>query len=81
MSNDPYADLGNAPEDVQQRLVEAMIARAEDPAQIEMRRAYMSKIELPEGATGVELGSGPGDVTRDILDVAGAAEALGIEPS
>ncbi|MEO0625044.1 MAG: methyltransferase domain-containing protein [Pseudomonadota bacterium] len=81
MSNDPYADLGNAPEDVQQRLVEAMIARAEDPAQVEMRRAYMSKIELPEGATGVELGSGPGDVTRDILDVAGAAEALGIEPS
>ncbi len=81
MSQDPYADLGNASEEMQQRLVEAMIARAEDPKQIAMRRAYMTRIPLPDGARGVELGSGPGDVTRDILDVAGAAEALGIEPS
>lgn len=81
MSNDPYADLGNASEEMQNRLVDAMIARAEDPKQIEMRRAYLERLSLPPGARGVELGSGPGDVTRDILEVAGAAEALGIEPS
>ncbi len=81
MSNDPYADLGNASQEMQDRLVEAMIARAEDPKQIEMRRDYMARLSLPEGARGVELGSGPGDVTRDIVEVAGAAEALGIEPS
>ncbi len=81
MSNDPYADLGNASDEMQGRLLEAMIARAEDPKQIQMRRAYMAQLDLPSGASAVELGSGPGDVTRDIIEVAGAAEALGIEPS
>lgn len=81
MSEDPYADLGNASDEMQERLAEAMIARAEDPRQIEMRRAYLSALDLPKGARGVEFGSGPGDVTRDILDVAGASEAIGIEPS
>lgn len=81
MSNDPYADLGNASAEMQNRLVEVMIARAEDRKQIEMRRAYMEKLDLPPNASAVELGCGPGDVTRDLIDVAGAAAALGIEPS
>lgn len=80
-SDDPYADLGNASDETQSRLLEAMIARAEDPKQIQMRRAYLGQLQLPPNATGVELGSGPGDVTRDIIEVAGAVEALGIEPS
>ncbi len=80
-SNDPYADLGNASDEVQSRLLEAMIARAEDPKQVQMRRAYMAQLSLPSGASAVELGSGPGDVTRDIIEFAGASEALGIEPS
>ena len=49
MSNDPYADLGNASGDMQGRLLDAMIARAEDPKQIQMRRAYMAQLELPSG--------------------------------
>ena len=81
MSNDPYASLGTASEEVQQRLVDAMIARAEDPKQIAMRHAYMTRLDLGPGARAVELGSGPGDVTRDLITVAGCAEALGIEPS
>ena len=81
MSNDPYADLGNVSDEIQSRLLEAMISRAEDPKQIEMRRAYMAQLNLPNNARGVELGSGPGDVTRDIIEIAGAVEALGIEPS
>lgn len=81
MSNDPYADLGNASDEMQNRLVEAMIARAEDPKQVEMRRAYLGRLQLPSDARAVELGSGPGDVTRDLIEVGGASEALGIEPS
>ena len=81
MSKDPYADLGNASQEMQSRLVDAMIARAEDPKQVEMRRAYMTRLNLPSNARGVELGSGPGDVTRDIIEIAGAGEALGVEPS
>ena len=81
MPNDPYANLGDASTETQSRLVEVMIARAEDPKQIDMRRAYLAKLDLPPDARAVELGSGPGDVTRDLIDVAGAAEALGVEPS
>ncbi len=81
MPDDPYADLGNASVEMQDRLVEAMVARAEDPKQIEMRRSYLSKLELPKKASGVEFGSGTGDVTRDMISVAGAKKALGIEPS
>ena len=81
MSEDPYADLGNASVEMQQRLVDAMIARAEDPKQVEMRRAYLSKLELPDGASAVEFGSGTGDVIRDMMSVTGAKTALGIEPS
>ncbi|MEM9013245.1 MAG: methyltransferase domain-containing protein [Pseudomonadota bacterium] len=81
MSHDPYADLGQASHELQSRVADAMIARAEDPAQIRMRRDYLRKLDLPEGAAAVEPGSGTGDVTRDLIEVAGAATALGIEPS
>ena len=81
MSDGPYADLGNASEEMQRTLVSAMIARAEDPKQIEMRRSYIARLELPESARGIEFGSGTGDVTRDMTEVAGAATAIGIEPS
>lgn len=81
MSEDPYADLGNASEEMQRTLVDAMIARAEDPKQIEMRRSYLAKLDLPENAKGVEFGSGTGDVTREMIDVVGTETAIGIEPS
>ncbi|MEM8796606.1 MAG: class I SAM-dependent methyltransferase [Pseudomonadota bacterium] len=81
MSDDPYANLGNASLEMQERRVAAMVACAEDPKQVEMRRSYLAKLRLPDNASGVEFGSGTGDVTRDMIDVAGAQNALGIEPS
>lgn len=78
---DPYATLGEAEDAVQRRIAEAMEARCNDPAQAEMRRRYLSGLDLPQGARAVEFGSGTGHVTRDLVAVAGAAEALGIEPS
>lgn len=78
---DPYSDLGNADIEMQKLIAEAMEARCLDPAQIAMRRRYLGGLDLPSGAKAVEFGSGTGHVTRDLIDVAGAAEALGIEPS
>jgi ubiquinone/menaquinone biosynthesis C-methylase UbiE len=78
---DPYSELDAAPRAVQERIADAIDARCMDPAQIEMRRRYLSRLSLPEGARAVEFGSGTGHVTRDMIEVAGAAEALGIEPS
>ncbi|MEO0682930.1 MAG: methyltransferase domain-containing protein, partial [Pseudomonadota bacterium] len=42
---------------------------------------YLARLDLPRGAAAVELGSGPGDVTRDLIETGGAATALGLEPS
>lgn len=78
---DPYADLANAPKDTQQAIADAMAARCVEPAQVALRRAYLSQIDLPDDALAVELGSGTGHVTCDLIDMVGASTALGIEPS
>ncbi len=79
--SDPYADLGNADVAMQERIADAMAARCVDPAQIMLRRAYLDDIVLPNDAHAVELGSGTGHVTCDLIDMAGARTALGLEPS
>lgn len=78
---DPYSDLGNAEIEMQTLIADAMEARCLDPAQIAMRRRYLGALDLPDGAKAAEFGSGTGHVTRDLIEVAGAREALGIEPS
>lgn len=78
---DPYSDLNAAPADIQTRIADAMEARCTDPVQIDMRRRYLSRLALPDDAFAVEFGSGTGHVTRDLIEMAGAARALGIEPS
>ena len=78
---DPYADLRNASTEMQTLIANALEARCNDQSQIEIRRRYLGQLKLPVGAKAVEFGSGTGHVTRDLIDVAGAKEALGIEPS
>ncbi len=77
----PYADLGNADTDVQTAIADAMDARSLDPAQIALRRSYLSQLSLPPGAFAVEMGSGTGHVTRDLIGIAGASTALGLDPA
>lgn len=79
--SDPYSDLANAPREMQQRIAQAMAARCQDAAQIALRRAYLEDIELPKDAFAVELGSGTGHVTCDLIDMSQASRALGLEPS
>ncbi len=78
---DPYSSLGEAPVEMQRRLAAVVDTRAVDPSQTEIRRRYLANLHLPEGARAVEFGCGTGHVTRDLIEIAGAAEAIGIEPS
>ena len=78
---DPYSDLGNAAREMQERIADAMEARCLDPAQVELRERYLGPLSLPDGAFAVEFGSGTGHVTHDLMRLAGAHSALGIEPS
>jgi arsenite methyltransferase len=78
---DPYANLREAPVEIQRRLANVVDTRAADPSQVEIRRRYLANLHLPLGAKAVEFGCGTGHVTRDLIEVAGAAEAIGIESS
>ncbi len=79
--SDPYSDLAQQDKDLQARIADAMEARCLDPSQVAIREAYLSNLKLPEDAFAVEFGSGTGHVTRDLITIAGAARAHGIEPS
>lgn len=79
--SDPYSDLASQDADLQSRIADAMEARCLEPAQEAIRVSYLSDLELPENAFAVELGSGTGHVTAELISIAGARSALGIEPS
>jgi len=78
---DPYADLGAQDVALQERIADAMEARCLDSAQRAIRQDYLGPLDLPEGASALEVGSGTGHVTRDLLEIAGVARAHGLEPS
>lgn len=78
---DPYSDLGAQDAALQERIADAMEARCLEPAQIAIRKAYLQDLTLPDDAAALELGSGTGHVTRDLLTIADAKSAHGIEPS
>ena len=78
---DPYSDLGAQDIALQERIADAMEARCLEPAQIAIRKAYLKNLDLSYDARALELGSGTGHVTKDLLNLAGAATAHGIEPS
>ena len=44
--SDPYSDLANAPEDMQLRIAQAMAARCQEQAQIDLRREYLGFLPL-----------------------------------
>ncbi len=79
--SDPYSNLASEEKAAQARIADAMDARCLEPAQIAIRKAYLTDLGLPEDAYAVEFGSGTGHVTRDLITTAGAARAHGIEPS
>ncbi|SPH18679.1 Demethylmenaquinone methyltransferase [Defluviimonas aquaemixtae] len=79
--SDPYSNLASEEDSIQARIADAMDARCLEPAQIAIRKEYLSDLALPDSAYAVEFGSGTGHVTRDLIAIAGVPRAHGIEPS
>src|SRR6056297_203202 len=77
---DPYMNLAAAEDEVQTAIANAMEARSADPLQVRMRSRYLAQLDLPMDAVGVEFGSGTGHVARDMVEIAGCSQVLGIEP-
>jgi ubiquinone/menaquinone biosynthesis C-methylase UbiE len=78
---DPYASIAQAAEELQARLAGVLELRAADPQQRAMLEAYLSEIQLPSGATALEVGCGTGAVTRALAALPGMREVIGIDPS
>lgn len=76
---DPYATIDQAADDVQLAIAAAMEARSTEPAQISMRRRYLGDANISKGATAVDLGSGTGHLARDLVEVFGCGDVLGLD--
>jgi ubiquinone/menaquinone biosynthesis C-methylase UbiE len=78
---DVYASIAEADRATQARLAEILELRAADPQQRAMVEQYLSEIELPNGAGVLEVGCGPGPVSRRIAELADVSEVIGVDPS
>ena len=77
---DPYATVAEAAPGLQERLSNVLELRAADPQQQSMLRAYLSELELPRGAKALEIGCGPGAVSRTIVELLDL-DVTGVDPS
>jgi len=78
---DLYATIADIPEETQKMLGDALTIRANEDQMREMRRRYFGWLDLPEGGRGLEIGSGTGHVTADLLQSTDLKEAVGLDPS
>jgi ubiquinone/menaquinone biosynthesis C-methylase UbiE len=78
---DVYASIAEADRATQARLAEILELRAADPQQRAMVEQYLSEIELPKGTRALEVGCGPGPVSRRIAELTDVSEVIGLDPS
>lgn len=78
---DPYASMNEQPREIQERVVEAMRLRAEEPEMQLMLDRYLGAIDVPEGARGLEIGCGAGAATRRFAGLPGITEVIALDPS
>ena len=78
---DPYANIAEIPEETAAMLAGVLETRAQELEMVAMRQRYFGWLELPAESRAVELGSGPGDVTRDLLSLPNVSEVVGLDPS
>jgi SAM-dependent methyltransferase len=78
---DVYAAIREADPAVLEQLASTLELRAADPAQQEMRDAYLSQLALPEHARVLEVGCGTGPVVRALASRPGVGEVVGVDPS
>lgn len=78
---DLYATIAETPDEVQEMLGDALTIRANEPQMKEMRHRYFGWLDIPPGGLALEVGSGTGHVTADLLHSTVLGEAIGLDPS
>ncbi len=79
--SDPFADVDSASLAMIEIIADGLEARAADPSMLPVIDAYLSALDVSEGARIVDIGSGTGGVTRRIAERFSWASVLGVEPS
>jgi ubiquinone/menaquinone biosynthesis C-methylase UbiE len=77
---DPYATITDMAPSIQERLSAILELRAADLQQQAMLRAYLSELDLPQGAMALEIGCGTGVVSRALVELL-KLEVTGLDPS
>jgi ubiquinone/menaquinone biosynthesis C-methylase UbiE len=77
---DPYATIVDTDPAFQERLSDVLELRAADPQQRAMLRAYLSELDISQGAKALEIGCGTGAVSRAIVELL-RLEVTGVDPS
>jgi ubiquinone/menaquinone biosynthesis C-methylase UbiE len=78
---DPYASIASTDEALQARLASILELRAAEPQQRAMLEAYLSELDLPDGAIALDVGCGTGAVTRVLASLPRMRQVIGIDPS
>jgi ubiquinone/menaquinone biosynthesis C-methylase UbiE len=78
---DIYAQITTVTPAVQEQIAAILDLRAADPQQRTMREAYWSTIGFPKNARVLEVGCGPGPVTRALAEWPNVGEVVGLDPS
>jgi ubiquinone/menaquinone biosynthesis C-methylase UbiE len=78
---DIYATITEVGLEIQERLVDVLEMRVNDPRQRAMWENYLSQVNFPPGAKVLEIGCGTGAVSRMLAQWPGVAQVLGVDPS
>jgi len=81
MMPDIYATINKQPDEVQERVLEAMSLRAEEPEMQAMLEQYLSALRIPAEARVLEIGCGAGAATRKIAELPSVGQVTGMDPS
>ena len=77
---DVYARITEIDSKTQERLIDVLEMRANDPQQLGMWEAYLSSIEFPPSAPVLEIGCGTGAISRILAQRLGSREYLASTP-
>jgi ubiquinone/menaquinone biosynthesis C-methylase UbiE len=78
---DVYATIAEADAELQEQLAGVLELRAADPAQRAMLDVYVARLDLPDGATVLEVGCGTGAIARRLTELPRVASVTGVDPS
>jgi ubiquinone/menaquinone biosynthesis C-methylase UbiE len=78
---DVYSTIDQADREVVMRLADVLERGAADPQQRAMLEDYLTGLPLPAGARILEVGCGPGPISRTLATRPNAGEIVGIDRS